>query len=84
MLKRRGTRTDHCGRPSLRCCYLFSLPLAVARVKLRLRTSSMINQTLCLSGNMHSNLQKQAALTAVTDVIKECLVHNRLLFLHSR
>jgi len=26
----------------------------------------------------------QAALTAVNDIIRICLVHNRLLFLHSR
>jgi len=32
-----------------------------------------------------TQMQGQAALTAVTDVIKECLlVHDRLLFLHSR
>jgi len=40
-------------------------------VKLRLPTSSLINHNMRLSGSNCSNLQVQAALTAVTDVIKE-------------
>jgi len=31
----------------------------------------MINRTMCLSGSNRSNLQVQAALTAVTDIIKD-------------
>jgi len=60
------------------------LPLLVVRVKLRLPTSSMFELTMHLSGNNHSNLQVQATLTAMADIIRVCLVHNRLLFLHSR
>jgi len=45
-------------------------PLAVVRVKLRLPTSSMIKRTMRLSGSNRSNLQVQAALIAVSDVIK--------------
>jgi len=36
-----------------------------------------------IDGNAHST-QGQAALTAVTDVARVCLIHNRLLLLHSR
>jgi len=36
---------------------LLSLLLLVARVKLRIPTSSMVVQTMCLSGSYHSSLQ---------------------------
>ena len=71
MLKRRGARTDPGGTPLLRRPNLLRLPLAVVRVKLILPTSSMIKRTMCLSGSNRSNLQVQAALTVVIDVIKE-------------
>jgi len=71
MLKRKSARTNPCGTPFLRSGNLLRLPLAVARVKLRLPTSSMTKRTMSLSGSNRSNLQVKAALTAVTDVIKE-------------
>jgi len=40
-------------------------------VKLRLPTSYIVKRTMLLSGSNRSNLQVQAALTAVTDIIKE-------------
>ena len=40
-------------------------------MKLRLPTSSMIKQTMHLSGSNRSNCQVQAALNAVTDITKE-------------
>ena len=40
-------------------------------------------QEIDIDGNAHST-QGQAALSAVTDVARVCLVHNRLLLLHSR
>jgi len=40
-------------------------------VKLLLSTCSMIKWTMHLPGSNHSNLPVQAALTAVTDIIKE-------------
>jgi len=33
---------------------------------------------------MPTGTQGQAALVAMPDIMKVCLVHNRLLFLHSR
>jgi len=36
-----------------------------------------------IDGNAHST-QGQATLTAVTDVARVCLLHNRLLVLHNR
>jgi len=68
--------------PFLRRCYLLRLPLALVRVKLRLPTSSMINQTMRPSGSSCSNLQVQATLSdwCYKNV---CLACNRLLFLHS-
>jgi len=45
----------------------------VVREKLRLPTSSMINWTMRLSGRNRSNLLVQAALTAMTDFIKESI-----------
>jgi len=68
----------------LEALYLLRLPLAVVRVKLRLPTSSIINWAVLLSGTNRSNLQVQAASTAVSDVISVCLVQNCLFFLHSR
>ena len=50
---------------------LLRVALAVMREKRRLPTSSVINQTVRLSGSNRSNLQVQAALTAIADVIKE-------------
>jgi len=70
-LKRRGARTDPRGTPLLRRRNLLRLLLAVVRVNLILPTSSMIKRTMCLSGSNRSNLQVQAALTVVIDVIKE-------------
>jgi len=52
--------------PFLRHLILLRLPLAVVREKLQLPTSSVINQTVRLSGNNRSNLRVQAALTAIT------------------
>jgi len=83
MLKRRDSSPDPCRTPILRRGNLLRLPLAVVGVKLRLSTSSMIKRTM-RPGSNRSNLQVQAALTAVSDVIKGCLVHNPLLFFHSR
>jgi len=40
-------------------------------LNLRLLTITMIHRTMDLSGGNRSNLQVQAALTAVTDVIKK-------------
>jgi len=40
-------------------------------VKLRLPTNPMIKRTMHLPGSNHSNLQVQAAVTAVTAIIKE-------------
>jgi len=57
--------------PFFRRCILLRLALAVVREKLRLPTSSVIKRTMRLSGSNRSNLQVQAALTAITDVIKE-------------
>jgi len=59
MVKRRGIRTDPYGTTVLRCHNLLRLLLLVGRVKLQLPTSSMIMQTMCLSGSNHSNLQVQ-------------------------
>jgi len=48
MLQRRGARTDPCGVPFLRHCNLLHLPFLVVRVKLQLRTISMIMQRPCV------------------------------------
>jgi len=66
MLQRRGAMMDPCGTPFLRRRNLLRLPLAVVRVKLRLPKSSMIKRIMRLSSSNRSNLQVQAALTAVT------------------
>jgi len=50
MLNKSGARTDPCGTPFLRRRNLLLGPLPMVRVKLRLRTSSMMNDTMCLSG----------------------------------
>jgi len=71
MWKRKGAKTDPCGVRLLRHRNLLRLPLAAVRVKLQLPTSSMIMRNMRLSGINRSNLQIQAALTAVTDVITE-------------
>ena len=57
MLKRRGARTDPCGTPFLRHRNLLLLLFPVVRVKLQLRTISMIMRLMCLSGSNRSNLQ---------------------------
>ena len=50
---------------------LLRLFVGYVTVKLRLPTSSMIKQTMHLSGSNRSNCQVQAALNAVTDITKE-------------
>jgi len=69
MFKRRGASPDPCRTPILRLGNLFRLPLAMERVKMQLPTSSMVKRNTRLSGSNHSNLQVQAALNAVSDVI---------------
>jgi len=66
MLRRRGATSDPSGTPFLRCCNIcccrYNGEAAI--------TNQMIKQTMHLSGSKRSNLQVQAALTAVTDIIK--------------
>jgi len=70
MFKRRGASPDLCRTPILSLGNLFHFPLAMERAKMQLPTSSMVKRNMHLSGSNHSNLQVQAALTAVSDVIK--------------
>jgi len=43
--------TDPCGTPFLRRLKLLREPLPVVRVKLRFQTSSVMKDTMCLSGS---------------------------------
>jgi len=52
-----GARTDPCGMLFLRRLNLLRGPLLVVRVKLLLLTSSMMNDTMCLSGRRLRSLQ---------------------------
>jgi len=68
MLKKRGARTIPMGR---RSGGVVTFAVAGVTVKLRLPTSSMIKQTMHLSGSNRSNCQVQTVLNAVTDITKE-------------
>ena len=57
MLKRRGAKTDPCGKPFFRHQSLLGLLSSVVRMKLLFRTSSMIIRVMCLSGRSLSSLQ---------------------------
>ena len=82
MLKRRGARKNSCGTPFVKLGNLLRLPLLVVRIKLRLPTMS--KWTMRLSASNRSNLQLQAALTAVTEFMRVYLAHHLLFLLHSR
>ena len=56
-VKKEGARTDPCGTPFFRRRNLLCAPLPVVRVKLRLRTSSIIKERICLSGSVRKSLQ---------------------------
>jgi len=82
MLKEKGAKTDPCGTPFLKRGNLLRLLIVVVRAKLRLPTSAMIKRTMDLTCSNRSNFQVHAALTAVTDVIKEivCFIIVSLFF----
>ena len=57
MLKRRGAKTDPCGRPFRKRRNLLRLLSPMERVKLLFRISSIIIWIMCLSGTSLSSLQ---------------------------
>jgi len=57
MLNKRGTRPDLCGIPLLSRFNLLRGPLPAMRMKLRLPSSFMMKDNMCLSGRWRRSLQ---------------------------